>query len=700
MNDRSSIDAPSVEATSAIAAAPPIAAAAPITAAAVVAAAVAPTARHAVPRTPRNEPNRVALNRITSDRAPSGAKPAAATKTPKPPKPPKPPKLPEEKSGDRPPDRRGSRKILGWTMVGLGVVILGGMAWVGLRTYQAYSHLQNASTDVTELQAQLTDITNSDPAVIGATVAHLQDESAAAHSAVNDPIYRVATAVPFLGANLDAIRTVTVTVDSLATDVMPSLVNVAQKLQPAEIAPKDGTINLAPIKEISPLLQSADIAVNAALQNLATIDQSSVIQPVGEAVQTLSTKLANAADVTGPGARTARLLPPMLGSEGPRNYLVVFQNPAELRSTGGIFGSFALMTADNGKITISDQSASSRSIGTFGRPVTPLSQSEINLYTDEMAMFPQDVNFSPDFPTAAALFTQMYQAKGGGQVDGVLAIDPVALSYTLKGAPPIDVGDGLTVTSDNLVSTLLSTAYQKFDDADQERRDAFLDSATSKVFSVVMSGQGQSRSIIDGLRKAANERRVLVYSSNPTEQDDIATTGLAGIMSTDTSQPTVGVFMNDGTAAKLGYYLHNEVHVTEGDCRTDGRRELKVRVVMKYDAPATGLPNYVTGTKQPGEPYELQTNLLAFAPIGGEVTGAQHDSTQMALRFGEDHDRQVGTSTIRMLPGETTEIVYTMLGPANVGQPGDVPPTLVVTPGVNPTVTSVDAYRTCAVGGQ
>ena len=96
----------------------------------------------------------------------------------------------------------------------------------------------------------------------------------------------------------------------------------------------------------------------------------------------------------------------------------------------------------------------------------------------------------------------------------------------------------------------------------------------------------------------------------------------------------------------------------------------------------------------------LQTNLLAFAPIGGEVTGAQHDGTQMALRFGEDHDRQVGTSTIKMLPGETTEIVYTVLGPANLGQPGDVPPTLVVTPGVNPTVTSVDPYRTCAVVGQ
>jgi hypothetical protein len=546
----------------------------------------------------------------------------------------------------------------------------------------------------------LTDITNADPAAIGATVAHLQDESAAAHSAVDDPIYRVATAVPFLGANLDAIRTVTVTVDSLATDVMPSLVNVAQKLQPSEIAPKDGTINLAPIEEISPLLQSADIAVNAARQNLATIDQSSVIQPVGDAVQTLSTKLANAADITGPGARTARLLPPMLGSEGPRNYLVVFQNPAELRSTGGIFGSYALMTADNGKITISDQSASSRSIEKFDQPVTTLSADQLSLYTDEMAKFPQDVNFSPDFPTGASLFTQMYQARGGGPVDGVLAIDPVALSYMLKGAPGIDIGDGLTVTSNNLVSTLLATAYAKFDSTKVEERDAFLDNATSKVFSEVMSGKTDPHAIVDGLRKAADERRVLIYSSNPAEQADIATTGLAGIMSTDPAQPTLGVFMNDGTAAKLGYYLHNEVHVTEGDCRTDGRRELKVRVVMKYDAPPTGLPDYVSGANGPNGPYRLQTNLLAFAPIGGEVTGAQRDGTQMALRFGEDHGRQVGASTLDMLPGDTTEIVYTVLGPANLGQPGDVPPTLVVTPGVNPTVTSVDPYRTCAVVGQ
>ena len=74
----------------------------------------------------------------------------------------------------------------------------------------------------------------------------------------------------------------------------------------------------------------------------------------------------------------------------------------------------------------------------------------------------------------------------------MIAIDPVALSYMLKGTKGIDVGQGVTITSDNLVATLLSTAYSKFDQNAQDERDAFLDHATSMVFSDVMSGNANA----------------------------------------------------------------------------------------------------------------------------------------------------------------------------------------------------------------
>jgi hypothetical protein len=585
-------------------------------------------------------------------------------------------------------------------MLGVGVFLLLSVFWVAYRSYEAYDHLAAAADDVSALQTELENFTDPDTARAAQTVQRLQQETAGARSAVNDPIFRLATWTPVLGANLDALREVTLTVDSLATDVMPSLVDISATLQPSEVAPKNGAINLAPIEQISPVLQKADAAVVAARDRVAAIDRSAVVQPVADAVQSLATKLDSAEDVTGPAARIARLLPPMLGSQGPRNYLVVFQNPAELRATGGIFGSYALVKADRGKITVVEQGASSRTLGFFDPPVAQLPPNQIELYSQLMAQYPMDVNFTPNYPTAAPLFIEMFRLRKGVTVDGVLALDPVALSYTLKGTPPIAVGDGISVSADNLVSVLLSTAYKKFDkDPDQAGRDAFLANATSTVFTTVMSGKGNPTSIINGIRKAVNERRVLMYSTDPAEQADIAATSVSGTLTPDDGPPSVGVFFNDGTAAKLGYYLRNEVHVTEGACRSDGRRELRVRVAMNYDAPRSGLPAYVTGSLPVGSTYRLQTNVLVFAPVGGGVVGADRDGATIAIGRGEDQSRNVGTSTVLLTPGESTELTFTVLTAAGgSGDSSETPPSLVVTPGVHPTKTSVADYRTCSAG--
>jgi len=596
-----------------------------------------------------------------------------------------------ERDGKR--RRRRTRRAV---LLGAGVVILAGILWVTFRSYQAYSHLQNAAAAVSTLQAEVRDITKADPAATSKTIDELQAETGSALSAVDDPLYRAATVIPFVGPNLNAIRQVTLTVNSLAQDVMPSLVDIATTLQPGELAPKDGTIDVAPLQQISPLLQNADAAVNQAREQLTAIDRSNVIGPVGDAVDSLSSKLGGAADMTGPGARIARLVPPMLGADGPRTYLLVFQNLAEPRATGGIFGSFALIRADHGKITILQQGASSRALGFFDPPVAELSENEKHLYSELMAQYPQDVDFTPDFATAAPLFAEMYRLRTGTKVDGVLSIDPVALSYALKGTPPIGIGDGFTITADNVVPILLSTAYKQFDEKDQNARDDFLAHGTGMAFSEVMSGRGDSATILDGLRQAATERRILMYSTDPEEQADLAQTNLAGGLDQNLGSPSIGVFLNDGTGAKLGYYLSNEVKVTQGQCRADGRRELVVAVTLHYNAPSSGLPAYVTGAIPEGQPYTLKTNVLTFAPLGGGVIGATQDGEDIGIGRGQDHLREVGTATISMDPGTSTVVTFTVLAPSGGDPSAEVTPGLMLTPGVKPWVVSVDPYQPCS----
>ena len=47
----------------------------------------------------------------------------------------------------------------------------------------------------------------------------------------------------------------------------------------------------------------------------------------------------------------------MLGSDGPRHYLLVVQNNAEIRSTGGLPGSFMILNAEDGKLSLGTQRA-------------------------------------------------------------------------------------------------------------------------------------------------------------------------------------------------------------------------------------------------------------------------------------------------------------------------------------------------------
>ncbi len=596
--------------------------------------------------------------------------------------------------------RRRRRRIAGFSLLGVGACILLAAGWVGWRTYQAYQHLQAASEQVSQLQGEIKDITSIDLAAANATVARLQDESAQAQAAVGDPLYRAAAHVPFLGPNLMAISEVTGTVDSLAVDVVPSLVQIAKTLNPSSLAPKNSVIDLAPIEAASPLLQEADAAVNASRVRLASIDRTKTVEQINSAILTLWRKLDQASSITGAGARVARLLPPMLGADGPRTYLVAFQNLAEVRATGGIFGSFATVRVDNGKISIVDRGRASKSIGTFQAPIEQLDAKTTALWSNLMALFPQDVNMTPDFPTAAALFAKMYTIRKGTAIDGVIATDPVALSYALKGTGPINVGDGITLTSQNIVSTLLSDAYLRDPSRTQSARDTFLASATTLAFEKVVSGGGNASVTMAGYKQAVQERRVLVWSRNAAEQADIAQTGLVGRLGDTAANPSIGVFLNDGTQAKLDYYLSKSVTVTPGECQADGRRVLQVKVTMSFAGPRSGLPGSVLGDRPIGQMYMLQTNVMVFAPVGGGAVAATRDGKPTGVQRGENRGREVLQVPVRLTAGGKATIDVSVLAPFST-EPVGTQSTLavVMTPGVHVSPITAKPYGACGAAG-
>jgi len=369
----------------------------------------------------------------------------------------------------------------------------------------------------------------------------------------------------------------------------------------------------------------------------------------------------------------------------------LFQNNAEVRATGGMPGAFIVIEANDGAVKVVDQGSAAAALQVFPAPVLPLDPDAEQLYTDRLATYPADVNLTPDFPTAANLAREMYRIRSGRTVDGVIATDPVALSYLLKATGPITMPQGAPLTAETAVKTLLSDVYKSMDNAHQ---DAYFAGAALASFHTLTRKQSNPRAVLAELARAASERRLLMWSTHPEEQEQIAGTAVAGTLpGDDKDNPTVGVFLNDGTGAKLGYYLTQEAKLETGGCAADGSRELRLKVTIGSSAPASGLSPSVTGLALAGEPGTIRTNVMVFSPTGGTIADVNLDGTEFEVGTGVEHGRAVAVATVDLPPGARSTISFTVItGPLPAH---NVRPRLVTTPMVAPWKTEIGRAGSC-----
>ena len=99
----------------------------------------------------------------------------------------------------------------------------------------------------------------------------------------------------------------------------------------------------------------------------------------------------------------------MLGADSGRNYLLMIQNNAESRASGGIPGALAVLTLDKGKLTLGAQS-SAGDIGAMS-PALLVDLHQQQIYSTRLGKYMQDVNLTPDFPTAASSAQAMWEKK-------------------------------------------------------------------------------------------------------------------------------------------------------------------------------------------------------------------------------------------------------------------------------------------------
>jgi hypothetical protein len=198
------------------------------------------------------------------------------------------------------------------------------------------------------------------------------------------------------------------------------------------------------LDKISPDLDKVAVDMESAQKELDQIDANRYPETVaGKAVRSkivqLKSTVSESTQLLSQAKPLIKLLPELLGNPNSKTYMILFQNDAELRPTGGFMTAYAFMRVTKGRIEplasydIYDLDAR------FNKKVP--APEAIKKYLNETYLNLRNSNMSPDYKVSMDLFYSYYRdIPGFPKPDGIIAIDTRFPVEILKVIGAIGVG--------------------------------------------------------------------------------------------------------------------------------------------------------------------------------------------------------------------------------------------------------------------
>jgi len=130
--------------------------------------------------------------------------------------------------------------------------------------------------------------------------------------------------------------------------------------------------------------------------------------------------------------------PYILGKDSPRKYLVIFQNDAELRPTGGFMTGYAIIQVSMGKISTIESDDIYKLDEKFPKRITA-PEPILKYHPNVPYWYLRDQNLSPDFKVSMDTFYPNYLLTKSAPVDGIIAVDTKLLVDLMKVTGPIGI---------------------------------------------------------------------------------------------------------------------------------------------------------------------------------------------------------------------------------------------------------------------
>ena len=505
-------------------------------------------------------------------------------------------------------------------------------------------------------------VTAGDDATARSELDALQSATARARALTSGTAWGAASYVPFVGGSVSAAQELLSVADDVSHQVLPPLQSATQGLGAKTLDDGRSAINLAALAGARDDVAQAQAALAPLRARLAEVPASGLIGPIGDARATLAGDLDETAGRLRTAGSNLSIAVPMLGGNGPRNYLILLQDPALAAGPGGEIVAYAVVNADQGQLNLVQVG------GTGDLPVSLRS-----------------VVSSPDFPDVA----QRWVRAWGDTVDGAITLDTVVLSDLLSITGPATLADGTTMYSADRIQLSPAAAPRLRTPAGRSTYVGEL--AHAALDKVLRAGAGQA--IIDSIRSNIDAGRIRLASTRSPEEQVLAAGPLGGAVPR-TERPFAYLSVSHDAGLPLDRWLDRAVTYAAGPC-SGARRQSTITVRLTNKAPAHPPVDWfaaAAGVSVVGDDLTSRLRVGVVATSGAQVIAATLDGQPVDAAMSDVAGHPVATTPMSIPRGQGVTLRLTLDEPT-AGGAALVP----VQPLVLPQQSQVDV-PTCPAG--
>ena len=345
---------------------------------------------------------------------------------------------------------------------------------------------------------------------------------------------------------------------------------------------------------------------------------------------------------------------------GDSTLLLLLGNNAEMRAGSGMFLTVATVSVNDGRLSVGEV------VPTFDFQLPEAVPVEGDLADRWGWLEPgrewRNLGVTPRFDVTAPLAARMWAKATGQTIDGVLAVDVLALQALLQATGPVEV-DGETVGADTVVADLLHDQYVGLGgdyDAAQAERRARLGEVARAALDALERPEVDLARLGEELAAAARGRHLMAWS--PIERVQRAWDAMGVDGRVDADDLLVAVVNRGGN--KLDPYLEVSGDITV----VPGPDSTAVSVEMTLENTVTGAePPYILGPTPPVEAAPGTYVGLVAATLPGAAGSGRFEGVGPLAVAGADGPTRVVAAPVEVPLGEKRTLTLSFELPAGPG---------------------------------